>query len=84
MEHPRWGATMSLLTTLDIEEGQELVSFYGYTMQPFPSDYPWYWELKIMTEKNERLEAKRMTAERAKNNRVKSKTKQKKKNGNVN
>ena len=84
MEHPRWGATQSVLTTLDIKKGQELFTFYGYTMHPFPSDVPWYWELKMMTEKTERLESKRMTAQLPKNKTVKSKTKQKKKNRSVN
>ena len=44
-----------------------------------PSDFPWYWDLKMKTEKQERLEAKKIKEALAKDKTVKQKFKQKKK-----
>ena len=68
------------MTTSDVKEGQELFTYYGYGVNVLPADFPWYWELRMKTEKNERLEAKRLADEQAKTKTVKIKTKQIKKN----
>ena len=66
IEHPRWGATQSVTTKLDIKAGQELFTYYGYGVGTLPSDFPWYWDLKMKTEKQERLEAKKIKKSQAK------------------
>ena len=79
IEHPRWGATQSVTTKYDIKAGQELFTYYGYGVYPPPNDFPWYWELKMKIEKQERLDAQKMKAQQAKNKPQKVKSKQKKK-----
>ena len=76
IEHPRWGATQSVTTKHDIKAGQELFTYYGYGVSPMPSDFPWYWDLKMKTEKQERLEAKRIREALAKDKTVTPKSKQ--------
>ena len=58
IEHPRWGATQSVVLTKDVNAGEELFTFYGYKKNEIPNDFPWYWELKRAIEKEERLAAK--------------------------
>ena len=63
IEHPRWGATQSVITTKPVKAGEELFTYYGYGYgYPIPSDFPWYWELKRQGVKKERLEAERTKA----------------------
>ena len=63
IEHPRWGATQGVITSHDVKAGDELFTYYGYGVFPMPADFPWYWELKMTTEKNERLEAQKARAQ---------------------
>ena len=54
---------MGVLLSSDIKTGQEVFTHYGYDLNaiapsPMPRDFPWYWDLKIKTEKSDRLEAK--------------------------
>ena len=47
IEHPRWGAIMGVVTTTDVEAGEELFTYYGYSDGlAFPEDFPWYWEME--------------------------------------
>ena len=47
VEHPRWGAIMGVVTTMDVEAGEELFTYYGYSDGlAFPEDFPWYWEME--------------------------------------
>ena len=55
MEHPRYGLIQSLTPTRDIKAGEELFAYYGYASKEFPSDFPWYYEAKIVAEKELRL-----------------------------
>ena len=60
MEHPRWGAILGVFATKHITAGEELFAHYGYSHgHGVPSDYPWYWELKWNTEKQERMKVSR-------------------------
>ena len=62
IEHPRWGAIQSVVISKSVQAGEELFTYYGYRNghgYKFPSDFPWYWELKRQVEKEERVEAKR-------------------------
>ena len=59
IEHPRWGAIMGVVTTTDVEAGDELFTYYGYSSGlSIPADFPWYWEMKKEIEEKENLEAK--------------------------
>ena len=51
---------MGVVTTLPIKAGQELYTYYGYTKAEFPSDFPWYWELKRQTEKEDRVQKEQL------------------------
>ena len=53
LEHPRWGLVIGVVASIPIRGGQELHTHYGYTPAVFPSDFPWYWELKSHTEKED-------------------------------
>ena len=55
VEHPIWGLIMGLFTTKNVNAGNELFAFYTYIPRDFPEDYPWYWDLKMTTEKKIRL-----------------------------
>ena len=55
-EHPRWGMIQSVTPTRDIKAGEELFTYYGYGINEFPSDFPWYFETKLAIEREERLE----------------------------
>ena len=60
---------MGVLTSSDVKTGQEILTHYGYDLikgapHPMPSDFPWYWDLKMKTEKSYRLEAKKSKKER--------------------
>ena len=60
---------MSVMTSSDIKAGQEIFTHYGYEFfkgapHPMPSDFPWYWDLKMKTEKSDRLEARKYNKER--------------------
>ena len=60
---------MGVLTSSDIKTGQEILTYYGYDLiegapHPMPEDYPWYWDLKMKTEKSDRLEAEKSNKER--------------------
>ena len=60
---------MGVLASSDIKTGQEILTHYGYDFiegapHPMPSDFPWYWDLKMKTEKSERLEAEKSNKER--------------------
>lgn len=38
-----------------LEPGDELFAYYGYKSDsPFPEDFPWYFELKAKSDKEER------------------------------
>ena len=57
IEHPRWGAIMGIVTTTDVEAGEELFTYYGYSAGlATPEDFPWYWEMKKQIQKEEKLE----------------------------
>ena len=57
IEHPRWGAIMGIVTTTDVEAGEELFTYYGYSAGlAIPEDFPWYWEMKKQIQKEEKLE----------------------------
>ena len=74
---------MGVLLSSDIKTGQEVFTHYGYDLNaiapsPMPRDFPWYWDLKIKTEKSDRLEAEksnkeRLKAKRAKREKIKNK-----------
>ena len=55
MDHPRWGLIQSVLASRDIKAGEELFGYYGYERGMFPSDFPWYFELKNQIDKEHRL-----------------------------
>ena len=60
---------MGVLLSSDIKTGQEVFTHYGYDLNaiapsPMPRDFPWYWDLKMKTEKSYRLEAKKSKKER--------------------
>ena len=55
MDHPRWGLIQSLIATRNIKAGEELYAHYGYSTRNFPSDFPWYWELKMKVDKENRM-----------------------------
>ena len=55
MDHPRWGLIQSVVASRDIKAGEELFGYYGYPRGKFPSDFPWYFELKTQIEKEQRL-----------------------------
>ena len=56
IEHPRWGAIMGIVTTTDVEAGDELFTYYGYSAGlAIPEDFPWYWEMKLALEHGERI-----------------------------
>ena len=76
-EHPRWGMIQSVITTRDIKAGEELFTDYGYKFSPFPDDYPWYWDTKLVLDKEERMKKE------AEENKSKKKTKKSKKNKKV-
>ena len=59
MDHPRWGIIQSVGASRNLKAGEELYANYGYKKFPFPSDFPWYWELKRKLDKENRLEAGR-------------------------
>ena len=54
-DHPIWGAIMSVNPQVPIQDGQEVLMYYGYRPAEFPSDFPWYWETKLLLEREERL-----------------------------
>ena len=67
---------MGVLASSDIKTGQEILTYYGYDLiegapHPMPSDFPWYWDLKMKTEKSERLEAEKSNKERLRVKRTK-------------
>ena len=49
----------SVTTNRSIKAGEELYTYYGYRRSRFPADFPWYWELKGIMDKEARLEAKK-------------------------
>ena len=55
-EHPRWGLISSVTTSKDVQAGEELFAHYAYQKMDFPFDHPWYWEAKIKTDKENRLQ----------------------------
>ena len=61
-EHPVWGLIMGVVPTIDIQAGQELFTYYDYEQissgvpQEFPNDYPWYWEAKMKSDRESRLQ----------------------------
>ena len=55
MDHPRWGLIQSVVASRDIKAGEELFGHYGYERGKFPSDFPWYFELKNQIDKEHRL-----------------------------
>ena len=57
-EHPIYGLINSVVTTKDLKAGQELFAYYAYKKSPFPFDNPWYWEMKLIIEREERLALK--------------------------
>ena len=59
MDHPRWGLIQSVLASRDIKAGEELFGYYGYERGMFPSDFPWYFELKSQIEKEQRLKQRK-------------------------
>ena len=59
MDHPRWGLIQSVVASRDIKAGEELFGYYGYEINKFPDDIPWYHEQKIMFEKEQRLKLER-------------------------
>ena len=54
-DHPVWGAIQSVTPTFDIKAGMELHTHYGYGQIDFPNDFPWYWETKLVLDREERL-----------------------------
>ncbi len=54
MEHPRWGAIVSVMSLTPIKAGSEIFTFYGYRRDPFPLDFPWYFEALDKLIKEER------------------------------
>ena len=84
-EHPRWGMIQSVTPTRDIKAGEELFTYYGYGINEFPSDFPWYFETKLAIEREERLENEKkakqalMKASKEKSKITKKKKKQKEK-----
>ena len=59
MDHPRWGLIQSVVASRDINVGEELFGYYGYQINKFPDDIPWYHEQKNMFEKEQRLKLER-------------------------
>ena len=68
IEHPRWGIIQSVRLyqkeAEKLDAGDELFTYYGYKPNmPFPSDFPWYWELKVQSDlqirKQKQVEEKR-------------------------
>lgn len=55
-DHPVWGAIQSVTPLFDIKAGMELHTNYGYGRNDFPNDFPWYWETKLVLEREERKE----------------------------
>ena len=60
---------MGVLTSSDVKTGQEILTHYGYDLikgapHPMPSDFPWYWDLKMKTEKSDRQEAEKNNKEK--------------------
>ena len=48
---------MGIVTTTDVEAGEELFTYYGYSAGlAIPEDFPWYWEMKKQIKKEENLE----------------------------
>ena len=58
MDHPRWGIIQSVVATRNLKAGEELYGYYGYKTRDFPNDFPWYWELKMKVNKEQRLKAR--------------------------
>jgi hypothetical protein len=54
MEHPRWGAILSVISMTQIKAGSEIFTFYGYNKGPFPHDHPWYFEALDKLKKEEK------------------------------
>ena len=57
MDYPRWGIILSVVATRNLKAGEELYGYYGYKRQEFPADFPWYWELKMKVDKEQRLQS---------------------------
>ena len=58
-DHPVWGMIQSVTPLSDIQADTELFTNYGYGKQgEFPSDFPWYYETKLLIEREERLKEK--------------------------
>jgi hypothetical protein len=54
MEHPRWGAIVSVISLTPIKAGSEIFTHYGYQRGPFPIDFPWYFEALDKFKKEEK------------------------------
>ena len=75
-DHPVWGMIQSVTPMSDIQADTELFTNYGYgTPGDFPSDFPWYFETKLLIEREERLKEKE---KKSQNITTKKKKKQKK------
>ena len=48
----------SVTTKRPMKAGEELCTYYGYGRSEFPADFPWYFELKRIMDKEARLEDK--------------------------
>ena len=58
-DHPVWGMIQSVTPISDIQSDTELFTNYGYGKPgEFPSDFPWYFETKLLIEREERLNEK--------------------------
>ena len=49
IEHPRWGLMVGIFTNRNIRAGEEIFIDYGYKLNEFPYDVPWYWKAKEET-----------------------------------
>ena len=58
-DHPVWGMIQSVTPTSDIQADTELFTNYDYGKPgDFPADFPWYFETKLLIEREERLNGK--------------------------
>ena len=71
-EHPRWGLIQSVTPFVDMKAGEELFTFYGYGIKAkFPADFPWYWEAKMIIDREERLQKEALEKQKAEKKKIK-------------
>ena len=78
-EHPRWGFIYAVTTNRAIKAGKEVFTHYQYEENPFPEDFPWYFENELAIKREDRLQRETLKKSKLGNNvKMKGKTSDKK------